>query len=115
MRSELWLAVRYPEGGRFDLGMLEMLLTIPLAAAFLLLRRSPRPPGFFVGALALAYAPVRFGLDFLRARDTPLADPRYAGLTPAQWACVPLALLGAVMLVRAFRSGSATPPVRSTP
>jgi prolipoprotein diacylglyceryltransferase len=31
------------------------------------------------------YGVVRFGLDFLRATDLPSADPRYFGLTPAQF------------------------------
>ena len=34
------------------------------------------------------YAPARFGLDFLRATDVARPDQRYAGLTPAQWACL---------------------------
>ena len=34
------------------------------------------------------YAPVRFGLDFLRATDLARPDERYAGMTPAQWACL---------------------------
>jgi phosphatidylglycerol:prolipoprotein diacylglycerol transferase len=87
MRSELWFAVQYPGGGRFDLGLYEMLLSIPLAVAFLLLRQKPRPWGFYLGIMCVAYAPVRFTLDFLRARDVALMDARYAGLTPAQWAC----------------------------
>jgi len=33
--SDAWFAVQYPDGGRFDLGLYEMLLTIPLALAFL--------------------------------------------------------------------------------
>lgn len=45
VHSDAWLAVRYPDGGRFDLGMYEMLLTIPLAITFLYLRRRPRPWG----------------------------------------------------------------------
>lgn len=98
--SELWLAVAYPEGGRFDLGLYEMVLTVPLALAFLLLRRRPRPPGFFLATQLVAYAPVRFALDFLRSDEVIvrgaqvlLPDPRYGGLTPAQWGC--LLMLGA--------------------
>jgi phosphatidylglycerol---prolipoprotein diacylglyceryl transferase len=93
LRSDLWLAVAYPGGGRFDLGFMEMALTIPLALAFLSLMKKPRPPGFFIGVMCICYAPVRFALDFLRATDVPGADPRYAGFTPAQWAC--MLLLGA--------------------
>ncbi len=94
--SDLWFAVRFPGGGRLDLGLCELALTIPLAVAFLLLRRRPRPWGFYCSVMVIAYAPTRFALDFLRARepgvDAWVVDPRYGGLTPAQWGC--LALLG---------------------
>jgi len=49
--SDLWFAVKYPGGGRFDLGLYEMLLTIPLALAFLWLRQKPRPWGFYCGGV----------------------------------------------------------------
>lgn len=111
--SSSFLAVCYPSGveppswlnwcndsfkwvGRFDLGFLEFLLTIPLAAAFLLLwRRSPhRPLGFYTGWMCVLYAPVRFVLDFLRDTHDVGGDPRYGGLTPAQYASVGLLLAG---------------------
>ncbi len=47
---------------------------------------------------SLAYAPVRFAMDFLRIRGGDGADPRYAGLTPAQWECMALFALGLYML-----------------
>lgn len=112
LMSDAWFAVQYPGGGRFDLGLYEMLLTIPLALAFLWLRRKPRPWGFYVGAMAIAYAPVRFALDFLRV-DEPInesgglvaaVDPRYAGLTPAQWACFGLLAVGVYFFVRTLHS-----------
>jgi phosphatidylglycerol---prolipoprotein diacylglyceryl transferase len=101
VRSEIWLAVAYPGGGRFDLGLFEMLLSIPLAITFLLLMKKPRPPGFFIGTMCTAYAPFRFALDFLRARDVSGADPRYFGLTPAQWACIVLLSAGLYFAHRA--------------
>jgi phosphatidylglycerol:prolipoprotein diacylglycerol transferase len=104
LRSDLWFAVRYPSGGRLDLGLIEMLLTIPLAVAFLVLRRRPRPWGFYAGASSIAYAPTRFALDFLRAEDVSSPDPRYGGFTPAQWACFGLLVLGVMLLWRALAS-----------
>lgn len=108
LESDLWFAVQYPHGGRFDLGLYEMLLTIPLALAFLYLRRKPRPWGFYLGAMSIAYAPVRFALDFLRIhgdiRDGGAVDPRYAGLTPAQWACFGLLAAGVYFFVRTLQS-----------
>jgi phosphatidylglycerol:prolipoprotein diacylglycerol transferase len=104
--SDLWFAVRYPDGGRLDLGLYEMLLTVPLMVAFLLLRRKPRPWGFYLGVMCIAYAPTRFALDFLRIRQGPTADVRYFALTPAQWACFLLLTAGVIVLVRALGSSA---------
>ncbi|AUX21640.1 diacylglyceryl transferase [Sorangium cellulosum] len=109
--SDAWFAVRYPLGdgiiGRYDLGLYECVLTIPLAIAFAVLwRRNPyRPLGFYTGVMCTAYAPVRFGLDFLRERQGTVlgGDPRYGGLTPAQWACIGLLALGLYFLRMAAR------------
>ena len=98
VHSDAWFAVQYPGGARFDLGLYEMVLTLPLAIAFLFLRQRPRPWGFYIGTMAVAYAPTRFALDFLRARDTKEADVRYLALTPAQWLCFALLAFGAAML-----------------
>jgi phosphatidylglycerol:prolipoprotein diacylglycerol transferase len=100
VHSNAWLAVRYPDGGRFDLGMYEMLLTIPLAITFLYLRKRPRPWGFYLALMSIAYAPSRFALDFLRIREGKTADARYLELTPAQWACFGLLGLGVLLLFR---------------
>jgi phosphatidylglycerol:prolipoprotein diacylglycerol transferase len=106
MLSNAWFAVKYPGGGRFDLGLYEMLLTVPLAITFLFLMRKPRPPGFFLGLMCIAYAPTRFALDFLRVHegDYGPADPRYGGLTPAQWGCLFLLGVGLTFAYRAARS-----------
>jgi phosphatidylglycerol:prolipoprotein diacylglycerol transferase len=104
--SDAWFAVQYPGGGRFDLGLLELAFTIPLALAFLWLGQKPRPWGLFVGLAATTYAPVRFALDFLRERSTIAGDvhgaidPRYFFLTPAQWECFLLLGVGLVLLQR---------------
>jgi len=116
--SNLWFAVRYPHGagyiGRFDLGLYECLLTIPMVIAFALLwRRDPyRPVGFYAGWMCTAYAPVRFVLDFFRedARNNPGGDPRYGGLTPAQWACFGLLALGLYLLRHASQNPRTEPP-----
>jgi phosphatidylglycerol:prolipoprotein diacylglycerol transferase len=106
--------------GRFDLGFIEMVLSIPLAVAFhFLWKQRPRPYGFFSGWMCIAYAPVRFVLDFFRIEPgDPIpegipasamdsfrrligaeTDPRHFGLTPAQYACFLLLGIG-VLLVR---------------
>ena len=82
------LAVRYPDGPRFDLGLYELVFTVVLTVVLFVYARRPRPAGRIIGLFAAIYAPVRFGLDFLRAVDGPNPDLRYAGLTAAQWACL---------------------------
>ena len=83
-----WLAVRFPGGPRFDLGLLELLCTLGIAALFAALARRERPTGFFVGLFFALYGPLRFALDMLRTDDA-----RYFGWTPAQY----LSLVGAVV------------------
>jgi phosphatidylglycerol:prolipoprotein diacylglycerol transferase len=118
IRSEFFLAVKYPDGGRHDLGFYEFLMIVPLAIAFLVLRRKPRPWGFYGGILCTYYAPIRFLFDFLRERPDAFApgsfasgDARYIGLTPAQWACLPLLAIGVTLLVRTKTAGMDVPPV----
>ncbi len=65
-----------------DLGWYEFLYTlVVMVPAFLVLDRTPRRSGFYALAFLFLYVPARFALDFLR-----LADARYLGLTPAQYA-----------------------------
>ncbi|MGZ5970964.1 MAG: prolipoprotein diacylglyceryl transferase [Polyangiales bacterium] len=90
----------YPPGPRFDLGLLEMLLTIPIAIATLWFARKPRRAGAITGFISVLYAPVRFCLDFYRATDLSGSDARYLGLTPAQWLSIALLAVGIWLLVR---------------
>ena len=109
IHSNAWFAVQYPAygggiAGRLDLGLIEMVLTIPLAIAFAILwRRQPRrPDGYYMSLLGICYAPVRFLLDFLRVSPQELAlsgDERYWSLTPAQWASFVLFALGVTLLM----------------
>ena len=102
--SEFPLAVRFPDGPRHDLGLYELLYTVVvLVPAVVVLNRRPRPPGTSVAVLALLYAPVRFGLDFLRQTDLPGADARHLGLTVAQYGCILLAAIGIGLLLRTRR------------
>ena len=94
-----WLAVRFPDGPHYDLGLLELLYTIALAALFLLLDRRPRPTGFFVGLFFTLYGPVRFALDTLRT-----GDERYLGWTPGQYASVGAGLVGVTLLFWVFQN-----------
>ena len=97
------LAVRFPGGARFDLGLFEFALTPLLIAVVVLVARRTRRPGAVSASLALAYAVLRFPLDALRATDLGAAsDPRYAGLTPGQWASLALLGLAAYLLSHAW-------------
>lgn len=98
--TDFFLAVHYPEGPRHDLGLDELLFTLVIAIALFLYARRPRVPGRIIGLYAVMYAPVRFGLDFLRATDVALPDERYAGLTPAQWACIACLMVGIWLMTR---------------
>ncbi len=81
-----------------DLGWYEFLYTLlVMVPAFLLLGRKPRRPGFFALAFLFLYIPARFALDFLR-----IADARYFGLTPAQYAGI-AGLAAAAVAVAARR------------
>ncbi len=101
--------------GRYDLGLIEMVLTIPLAVTFAILwARKPRQYGFFAGWMCILYAPVRFTLDFFRAGPGDKVmevDPRHGGLTPAQWACFGLVALGFYIV---HLGKKAYPPIPAT-
>jgi phosphatidylglycerol:prolipoprotein diacylglycerol transferase len=88
---------------RFDLGLLELLFTAVLISCFALTWGRKVPVGSYLIATALSYAPVRFAMDFLRVPDTQGGDPRYGSLTPAQWCCIALFVLGLVMIAQLRR------------
>ena len=112
-----WIAVEAPTGARdevvthvgfidfthghhlrFDLGLLEMIFTVLLAASFALTWRRKLPVGTYAVVSALAYAPVRFAMDFLRVPENEGGDTRYWGLTPAQYGCFLLFAYGIYMI-----------------
>jgi phosphatidylglycerol:prolipoprotein diacylglycerol transferase len=96
--SQHWLAVAFPDGPRFDLGVLEFFYVSALAALFAVLGRRPRPDGFFVGLFLFLYGPVRFALDSLR-----VSDARYLDWTPGQYLSLVAVAVGAWILALAFR------------
>ena len=93
------LGVKYPNGARFDLGLMESILGFTLFIIFYLLFKKLIKIRFgLVAAYSVAsYAVGRFFLDFLRAAPSfPGGDARYLTLTPAQWGM--LAVLGGLTL-----------------
>lgn len=101
--------LRHGSEPRWDLGFLEMLFAMVLAAAFALTWRQKHRVGVYVAATCLAYAPVRFLMDFLRVSDADGGDARYASLTPAQWSCVALFAAG-LLVVRHVRGAAVAQP-----
>ncbi len=96
--TDFALAVDFPAGNpagvvgpHHDLGLYEMALWLVLLAISIIMLRTPRPAGWYVGFVAVGYAVPRFFLDLLRPATS---DPRYAGLTPAQWGCIATVLAG---------------------
>jgi phosphatidylglycerol:prolipoprotein diacylglycerol transferase len=90
-----WLAVRYPGGGRYDLGLIEFLFLLAVIALFLWLDRKPRPAGFFCGLFFGIYGPFRFLLDSLHEPGVP----RFL-LTPDQWFGLASTIGGTLVLWR---------------
>lgn len=68
-----------------DMGLYEMLYAVLLFSCFYMLDKKPRPHGTFFFIMIFTYAPLRFTMDFLRPLE---GNPRYSGLTPAQWGCI---------------------------
>jgi phosphatidylglycerol:prolipoprotein diacylglycerol transferase len=96
--SDHWLAVAFPDGPRFDLGLLEFFYTSAMAACFHLLGRRRRPDGFYIGLFFAAYGPVRFVLDSLR-----VSEARYFGWTPGQYLALLAAGIGVSVLLAVLR------------
>ena len=78
-------------------------------------RRSRRPVGFYCVLLPLAYAPVRFFLDFLRATPLEGGDVRYAGLTPAQWSSIAMVCVALAVWQFAVKPGMAQGEAQGDP
>jgi hypothetical protein len=112
------LAEHYPGTSEYirawNLGLVEFLYLVPvnIVVLWLAFRHVKRPNAGFITVLTgILYAPVRFGLDFLRPEET---DPRYLGLTFAQWASI--VALGAAVYVamRVLKNGSPAEVVAPT-
>lgn len=118
--STHWLAVDFPASGvrqfafppgpRFDLGVLELLLTPILIVTVILVAKRTMKRGAVIGALCTVYPFLRFPLDFLRETDTNGGDVRYFGLTPGHFASVACLLIGLYCLNHARNDKG--PPIK---
>jgi phosphatidylglycerol:prolipoprotein diacylglycerol transferase len=66
--TDSWIAVRFPEGPRYDLGLLEFLFLVGLAGLFRILDRKPHHAGFFFGLYGVLYGGFRMWLDTLHVQ-----------------------------------------------
>ncbi|HEU5056803.1 MAG TPA: prolipoprotein diacylglyceryl transferase family protein [Kofleriaceae bacterium] len=79
-----------------DLGLYEFFLWCFIIVLLVVLERwKGRRPGFLLGIMAVVYSIPRFLFEFLRPAET---DPRYAGLTFAQWASIAAFIIGLWLL-----------------
>jgi phosphatidylglycerol:prolipoprotein diacylglycerol transferase len=104
--SDFFLAVDNYRGQglpRHDLGLYEALWSLGMVIFFVYLGRRPRTRGLFLALLPTLYAPVRFGLDFLRATPDMGGDIRYLGLTPAQYGSIVLGIIGVSLCYGVYR------------
>jgi len=87
--TDFFLGMQFPgskeisSGVRHNLGFYEFLWAVGLSAFFTASKKQ-RFVGWYLLTAGLAYFPLRFAADFLRA-----ADAVYLGLTPAQLAIIP--------------------------
>ncbi len=97
-KTNFFLGVNYPDGIRHDLGLYDSFLGLAIFLFFLFLHRHKWFSGFYAAVFSMAYGAVRFFLDFLRTGEVVLGmppDPRYFGLTLAQYLSLILVVVGA--------------------
>jgi phosphatidylglycerol:prolipoprotein diacylglycerol transferase len=98
----------------WNLGLVEFLYLVPVNVLVLWLAFRPdkrMPAGLIAVLTAILYAPVRFFLDFLRPEKT---DPRYSGLTFAQWSSILAFGVAVYAASRLLKSGAAAKTVTRT-
>lgn len=96
-----WLTVAYPDGPRYDLGLLEAFFLLFLASVFAFLNRRARRPGFYYALYFSLYGPFRVFLDQLR-----VDPPRYFGWSVDQYCGTLAAAVGLVTWFLMARSVS---------
>ncbi|MGD8316095.1 MAG: prolipoprotein diacylglyceryl transferase [Myxococcales bacterium] len=92
-----------PYQPRHDMALYDAIVVGVIAIGFAFLSRSPRPTGFYLGTLLVAYTPIRFLLDFLRAPAFEGGMARHLGLTHVQYIAAALLVVGWLVLRRVYR------------
>lgn len=92
-------AVSYQGQLRHDNTMYEILIGVVLFVIFWPLRKKISTPGRYATLVFMSYAALRLWSDVYRATDLPASDPRYFGLTVAQYFMIVFLLVGASVLI----------------
>lgn len=95
------LAVRFPGGSRYDLGLLELIFTVLLAALFFFLDRQRRPAGLYFGLFFFTYGVFRIWRDTLE-----MDQPQLWGWSADGLFAVTCLLAGGFVLAMLYRSSS---------
>ncbi len=100
VHTDFFLAVRFPDGPRHDLGLYDAIALTAIGGLTYWLHRRRLLRAKLIGLLSLLYGIARFFFDSLRATDLQYVDKRYLGLTPAQYVCIGFVLFGVAWLAR---------------
>jgi phosphatidylglycerol:prolipoprotein diacylglycerol transferase len=90
------------------LGLYEVIWSAAAIGLVLWLGKRKLPRGFFMALIPMFYAPVRFGLDYLREIPLHGGDVRYFGFTPGQYGSIAMFIAGALVAIRIARGPAAT-------
>ncbi len=100
IKTDFWLGVQYPDGGRHDLGLYLAIHGLAMFLIFLFfLRRRYKLDGLYFFSFLILYGMPRFFLDFLRIWEGANADARYGYLTFAQYISLAFIIIGAYNII----------------
>ena len=88
-----WFTADCGGGPRYDLGFIELLYMVPVAALLVWANRKQQPPGFALGLFLTVYGPFRVLLD--RLHETP---PQWLFWSVDRWSGLAAALIGVGIL-----------------
>ena len=108
--TQSWLGVRFPDGPRWDLGLLEVLFTLAYIGLLAALDRRPRRAGFYLGLFLTVYGTFRLFLDALHQNPV-----RYWGWTVDQYAAAAAMVAGMAVLALSRARPTPAGPLPGSP
>ena len=100
VHTQFFLAVRFADGPRHDLGLYDALWLATIALVVWVLQERKLLAGRRLALAGLLYSCGRIFFDTLRSTDLSYVDKRYFGLTPAQYFCIALICFCVYRLVK---------------